>query len=173
VLLTRPGLARPRAGLKRILVAVDGSSPSREIAGVVRALVSDTGAEVVLLQVVVPVIVGDPVTGFTPIGVPEPLPDPAPALEEFAQEFIREGISTRALVVTGGASDRILEQARALDADLIAMATAGRKGLSRFMIGSVAEEVVRHMDRPVLLHRIPAKVEVTAKAHGRHAPGAD
>ena len=173
VLLTRPDLPRPRKPLERILVPIDGSAPSREVFGSVRKLVADSGVEVILFQVVVPVLVGDPVTGFTPIGIPQPLPDPAPRLEEFARELARAGLRTRAVVATGDAADQILEHARSLDADLIAMATAGRKGFSRFMIGSVAEKVVRRMDRPVLLHRISPRTDAGSQVQELHVQGAD
>jgi nucleotide-binding universal stress UspA family protein len=173
VLLTRPDVPRPRKPLERILVPIDGSAPSREVFGSVRNLVADSGAEVILFQVVVPVLVADPVTGFTPIGIPQPLPDPAPRLEEFARQLAREGLRTRSMVASGDAAGQILDHARSLDADLIAMATAGRKGFSRFVIGSVAEEVVRHMDRPVLLHRIAPKTDAGSQIQEMHAQGAD
>jgi len=173
VLLTRPDFSRPSRPMERILVPVDGSAQSLEVTSTVRELVAQTGAEVILLQVVVPVIVADPVTGFTPIGVPMPLPDPAPELETLARRLSREGIPTRAMVAHGGAADQILDHAKTLDADLIAMATSARKGLSRFMIGSVAENVVRRMDRPVLLHPIGLKTEAGAHVREVHAQGAD
>jgi nucleotide-binding universal stress UspA family protein len=174
VLLVRHGFHRPRKPLERILVPVDDSAGSRQVTGTVKKLVADTHAEVILLQVVVPILVSsDPVTGFMPIGVPQPLPDPRPSLEEFARQLLQEGISARAVVTVGGAANQILDQARAIDADLIAMATAGRKGLSRFMIGSVARDVVRHMDRPVILHRISPKAEATSQIPELHVQGAD
>jgi nucleotide-binding universal stress UspA family protein len=173
VLLTRPDLPRPRKALERILVPLDGSAASREVFVSVRSLVGDSGAEVILFQVVVPILVGDPVTGFTPIGIPQPLPDPRPRLEEAARRLALEGFRTRAVVASGDAADQILDHARSLDADLIAMATAGRKGFSRFMIGSVAEKVVRRMDRPVLLHRITPKAEAASQLQELHAQGAD
>jgi nucleotide-binding universal stress UspA family protein len=119
------------------------------------------------------VLVADPVTGFTPIGIPQPLPDPAPRLEEFARQLARSGLRTRAVVASGDAAAQILDHARSLDADLIAMATAGRKGFSRFVIGSVAENVVRHMDRPVLLHRISPKTDAGSQIQELHAQGTD
>jgi nucleotide-binding universal stress UspA family protein len=173
VLLTRPDLARPRKPLERILVPVDGTERSLEVTATVRDLSAGTGAEVILLQVVVPVVVADPVTGFSPIGVPMPLPDPTPQLEDVARRLSGEGAPARAVVAYGAAADQILDHAKALDADLIAMATAGRKGLSRFMIGSVAESVVRRMDRPVLLHRIAPKAEAETRVQEMHVQGAD
>jgi len=49
----------------------------------------------------------------------------------------------------------ILREAEAVGADLIAMETHGRHGLSRLLRGSVADKVVRGGVVPVLLHRQP------------------
>jgi nucleotide-binding universal stress UspA family protein len=40
-----------------------------------------------------------------------------------------------------------------MDADLIVLATHGRRGVSHFLIGSVAERVIRRATRPVLVVR--------------------
>lgn len=48
----------------------------------------------------------------------------------------------------------ILESAQQLEADLIAMTTHGRGGLGRLVLGSVADEVVRHAVCPLLLVRV-------------------
>ena len=47
------------------------------------------------------------------------------------------------------------EQAVAWKAELIVMGTHGRRGVERFMEGSVAEQIVRHADAPVLLVTAP------------------
>lgn len=54
-------------------------------------------------------------------------------------------------VRVGTAPETILDQARSWDADLIVMGTHGRTGLALFLNGSVAERVVRHARRPVLI----------------------
>jgi len=51
----------------------------------------------------------------------------------------------------GAASAVILEVAREFDADLIAMASHGRTGFRRFLMGSVAEQVLRDAEVPVLV----------------------
>ncbi|CAN5644484.1 universal stress protein [soil metagenome] len=66
-------------------------------------------------------------------------------LEELAIEG--EGCAVR----VGPAAETILEKARAWDADLIVMGTHGRTGIAHFLNGSVAEQVVRHARRPVLI----------------------
>lgn len=54
---------------------------------------------------------------------------------------------------TGRAFDQICRSARELKADLIVMATHGRTGLKRFVLGSNAERVVQHSSSPVLIVR--------------------
>jgi nucleotide-binding universal stress UspA family protein len=53
----------------------------------------------------------------------------------------------------GRISDKILESAYALSADLLVLGTHGRRGFHRFFIGSVAEEVIRTSNLPILLIR--------------------
>lgn len=71
---------------------------------------------------------------------------------------------TNGLVVThhlklGPAADTIVAIARELQIDHIVMGTHGKTGLERFLVGSVAEQVVRHSDLPVTTLRTkqPAK----------------
>lgn len=50
-------------------------------------------------------------------------------------------------------SEKIIETTGALDGDLVVLGTHGRRGFNRFLMGSVAEEVVRISNTPVLLVR--------------------
>ena len=63
----------------------------------------------------------------------------------------------RPLVVYGDPRDAILEAAANVHAGLIVMGTHGRRGVSRFVIGSVAENVVRRAPCPVLTIRDTVK----------------
>ena len=67
-----------------------------------------------------------------------------------------QGVAVTSLMETGPVADEILDVARFHDADLIAMATHGRRGLSRLVLGSVAEEVLRKSFVPVLAVRSAA-----------------
>lgn len=91
--------------------------------------------------------------------------DIAPILEEFeqlGQEITQEvtdkaeerGIPTFREVRKGVPHQEILDYADEVEADLIVMGTHGRTGLSRWMLGSVAEKVVRKSDIPVLLSEL-------------------
>jgi nucleotide-binding universal stress UspA family protein len=68
------------------------------------------------------------------------------------------------LLKTGDARDMIDEAAKELGADLIVMGTHGRRGVSRALLGSVAEMIVRTAPCPVLTIRSPGH-----KHSGRHA----
>jgi nucleotide-binding universal stress UspA family protein len=67
-----------------------------------------------------------------------------------------------------GVAGAILQKARAVHADLIVMGTHGRRGMSRLVMGSDAEGVVREATVPVLLVRSP-KVQRTTERSGRAA----
>lgn len=68
------------------------------------------------------------------------------------------GTIVRYTVEVGHAADAIIEKGASDPAMLIAMATHGRSGLDRYLLGSVAEKVLRGADNPVLLVRASAKV---------------
>jgi nucleotide-binding universal stress UspA family protein len=63
----------------------------------------------------------------------------------------KEEISFKADIVSGSPSESILRYAEDNHADLIAISTHGRSGLKRFIMGSVAQQVVHDSDIPVLV----------------------
>lgn len=71
-----------------------------------------------------------------------------------------EGLRVETELVIGSASNAILETAKRLGADLLVVGTHGRKGLSRLLLGSVAERLVRSATIPVLTVRHPGDDEV-------------
>lgn len=75
-------------------------------------------------------------------------------LEKHAERMRRRGLRvTTSVTVDAQAGHGILLEAEAVGSDAIAMATHGRKGLSRALIGSTADKVVRGTHLPLLLHR--------------------
>ena len=56
-------------------------------------------------------------------------------------------------VRTGDPVETILEYAESVDADLVVMGTAGRRGLDEYLLGSTTERVVRRSSVPVLAVR--------------------
>ena len=83
-------------------------------------------------------------------------------VEQQAREEVTNAVMERTdpkmdveiVIRSGNAADQILETAHEKDADLIVIATHGRTGVKRMALGSVAERVVRHSDRPVMTVRL-------------------
>jgi nucleotide-binding universal stress UspA family protein len=86
------------------------------------------------------------------------------ALEALAARCRSGARIGQALLKTGDARDMIDEAAKEIGADLIVMGTHGRRGVSRALLGSVAEMVVRTAPCPVLTIRTREQ-----KHSGRHA----
>jgi nucleotide-binding universal stress UspA family protein len=70
-------------------------------------------------------------------------------LRMIALQFVNTPVEC--VVRFGDAVRQILDEADSFGADLIAVSTAGRSGLSRALFGSVAEQVFRKAEAPVLL----------------------
>lgn len=68
-------------------------------------------------------------------------------------EFREKGIKTQNIVLDGSVAQAILNASKQENADLIAMASHGRTGLSRVFYGSVAEDVLHRVDRSLLIIR--------------------
>ncbi len=126
----------------RVLVPLDGSRLSLAIVEPLARLIEGTRVELTLLRVV------DPRSSVAH--------DEMPAAEltmalQLAEVRARLGLRAwvRSSVVRGDPAEEIVRHAR--DAELVAMTTHGRSGVERLLRGSVAEEVLRTCDRPLLL----------------------
>jgi nucleotide-binding universal stress UspA family protein len=139
---------------RRILVPVDGSKTSLQVLPAAADFASLFGAEVDVLSVDVPY----------PVPMGAELPPPPPKAGDSAREeaeravarFLEKGVKARPLTSSGDPAARILDTATAERADLIAMATHGWTGVTRWMLGSVTEKVLRHSTLPMLIVR-PAR----------------
>ncbi len=60
------------------------------------------------------------------------------------------GVKTESLIKVGDPADVIIDAAKSVGADMIVMGTHGRRGYDRFLLGSVAEKVVKGAKLPVL-----------------------
>jgi nucleotide-binding universal stress UspA family protein len=75
-------------------------------------------------------------------------------LEEAASQATASGVERIERTVTGGSPYRqILDYVEDQGIDLVVMGTHGRRGVDRFLLGSVAEKVVRAADCPVMTVR--------------------
>ena len=134
---------------RSILVPLDFDNSSKAALELAKQLGAATDATLHLLHVIAIVLApGEPAT----IVVTRE-DEVKAALEKIANEqlgLVKHQIHTR----TGDtAAWGVVEAARELHTDLIVMPTHGRRGLSRFFLGSVAERVVREAPCPVLTVR--------------------
>src|SRR6185369_11448258 len=74
-------------------------------------------------------------------------------LQSLASRLTNEGYPSRGVVRHGSAAEAILKVAAEERATLIALATHGRTGVGRLVLGSVAEKVLQSSPLPVLLAR--------------------
>lgn len=139
----------------KILVPVDFSEGSDAAFDWATVLARDTGAALLLVHVEsMPLAAGG---GEFIYALPEP---PTAELAERLQKIIPTDPSIPVIhrMLTGDPATSILRTADEENVDLIVMGTHGRRGLTRLLMGSVAEEVVRKAKCPVLTVKQPAAV---------------
>ncbi len=137
---------------RRILAPTDFSSLSERGVAEAASLARSLGAEVVLLHVVEPAVMAGDLYGASAMAtVMEELQNSArQALARSVAKIKKSGQRCRGVLANGGAATTIVDTAARLRIDLIVLATHGRSGLSHFLLGSVAERVVRTAACPVL-----------------------
>jgi nucleotide-binding universal stress UspA family protein len=156
VLTTRragAGTAKPR--LKSILAPVDHSAFSRKASDYAATLAARLGARLTLLHVVPPIAS----SGRRPLEESQLNARAAEGakaeLAQLAQQLEKTAPRIATLVATGDSTAEILRVAEKSAPDLIVVATHARGGIGRFLLGSTAENIVRHAPCPVLVVRQP------------------
>jgi len=74
-------------------------------------------------------------------------------LAGLAKRRVKPHVPVRHHLLNGTASAKIVEMTARASADLIVTGSEGRRGMKRFLVGSVAERVIRHARCPVLVVR--------------------
>ena len=82
-------------------------------------------------------------------------------LDNAGENLRKKGATTEVRVEVGHAAEEIIKAADDIEADIIAMSTHGRSGLSRWAFGSVTDRVLRGGHKPVLVVRSPKEIEKT------------
>jgi len=147
-----------------IVVPLDTSERAEKILPHVEALCGIKMAKVILVHVVEPAAFPPapavPQAGATQV-TPQAQLDQLEALRVAGEEYLSKiqtilktkEIDAEAVIETGQAAERIVHLAEKRDADLIAIASHGRTGLSRVFFGSVAAGVLHRSETPLLLVR--------------------
>jgi nucleotide-binding universal stress UspA family protein len=165
ILLVRPretaSELRGEPALRHILIPLDGSALAEQMVRPAVALGTVMQADYTLFQVVPHVRL----PGFDPTGSELSETTEPPLLGQHRREAeyyldqIADGLRAQGrrvqtrVVVHPHAAAAILEEVQARGIDLLALATHGRGGLPRLLLGSVADKVLQGAAIPVLLYR--------------------
>jgi len=147
--------------IKTILCALDFSEVSPKVAAYAKALAQVCGAKIIALYVapsltqyvefhVQASYIDDFVTGIVH-GASE-------TMDTFLKDYFTD-VPAEGRVVTGYAAEEIVSAAEEMKADIIVLGTHGRRGLDKFLFGSVAEKVIKTSSVPVLSMRPDPKPE--------------
>lgn len=156
---------------QRILVPTDGSGPMAEVLDAAAEVARRFGASIDVLCVV---------DTYADVYVSEIRVDFREALLSWGRQNLeeaakrlkgREGVRFAVHLREDHPAEGILRFARENRTDLIVMGTVGRRGIKRLLLGSVAEEVIRRAEAPVLAVRASAAAKGKPAAAGRGRGG--
>lgn len=134
---------------KKILVTLDGSETAEEILPHIQAL-SGSDGEVHLLRVAM----AHTLPGVDPTDAQAKVVREGEDYLKAVEDRLKQtGIKVESHVRYGHPAEEILDHIEHRNVDLIAMTTHGRSGVGRWLMGSVAEKVVRSCPIPVLVVR--------------------
>ena len=138
--------------IKKILCPVDLSENSVKLAEYASTLAKALGVEVCVLYVA-PTL--SQYVGFhvPPSSIENFVGEIVDGAVKNMEKFVAEnfsGVKASGKVITGYAAEEILHYATEIDADIIILATHGRRGIDRVLFGSVAEKVVKNALQAVL-----------------------
>lgn len=162
----------------RIIVTLDGSAEAEPVIGPASELAATMGATVYLVRVEmppIPVEYGNLISDYGAYYGRELAQENKQRREEAYQyldkvqaAFLAKGANCVKVVRFGQPPDQIIECATEINASMIVMATHARGRIGQFMLGSVAEEVMRRSHLPVMLvhtNHTPKKDKSTTDRH--------
>jgi nucleotide-binding universal stress UspA family protein len=143
---------------RKILVPLDGSQLAERALGPALALARHDEAEVMLTRVPVAAQMFIPAEGGYGLLYPEQSTGESREeahqyLAQIAAAQAERGLKLRVLVAEGDVAASVADTARHEGADLIVMSSHGYSGLTRWLLGSVAEKVLHDAPCPVLVVR--------------------
>jgi nucleotide-binding universal stress UspA family protein len=158
VTVTATGALSHWQGMKRILVATDGSLTATDAVGFAIDFASARDAELIFVHVVATIDFAAPL-GFDDPGVAlphEPTEQDRRPLQEAAAVATEHGVAATSILLGGSTADEIVGHAESNDVDLIVIGSRGRGAVSSALLGSVALGVLHAASQPVLVVRCAA-----------------
>lgn len=137
----------------RILVGVDGSEPSSAAVKTAGRLAQEQRAEVVLCFVIPPAPIFVDAAALTLVEFDRKAREEGAALLEAARDMVPAGVPVTESILLGQAASSLLDEGKQRQCDLIVIGSHGRSAFGRFLLGSVAIQVVAHAETPVLVVR--------------------
>ena len=135
---------------KRILVPLDGSEVAETILPYAEDLASTHKAKIVLLRVALAHTLPGQDEVEAEVSVVREAEEYLKGIEE---NLRKKGFEVESHVRYGKGAEEIVDFCHEPDIDAVAMSTHGRTGVGKWLLGSVAEKVVRHCPIPTLLFR--------------------
>ncbi len=161
VLLIRPHeqAALQTPSISQVLVPLDGSSSAEQAVPYASFIAKAFKAPALIVRTVPTTWLGTadpytPDTGMSPELLEILETDAKDCVARTAEQLERQGIRTKTHAALGEAAGTITDFARATPGTLVVMASHGRTGLGRTLLGSVADRVVRSSAAPVLVVRV-------------------
>jgi nucleotide-binding universal stress UspA family protein len=137
----------------KIMIATDGSTQVRKAVEAGIDIAKLVGAKLYAVYVLVPTTHTIREAGWEKVAM-EHLVDEGRKATGFVEDTAKaEGLEVESIFLKGHPADEILKFAERSGVEMIVMGTFGKTGLDRFLLGSVAENVVRHSKVPVLVVR--------------------
>ena len=145
---------------KRILVATDGSTLSKKAVADAISLAATCGAELIALKVV-PRYPMAYFEGSIPLNAKDVariegrwVEEAQAAVDAVTKLATAKGVKAKGVVSRSDiVSDAIIAAAKKQKAELVVMASHGRKGIKRLLLGSETQQVLTHCHVPVLVLR--------------------
>ncbi|MEO9255573.1 MAG: universal stress protein [Tepidiformaceae bacterium] len=163
----------------KILIPLDGSDEAEAALEPATEIAKRFNSNVVLLQVTPgfgQIIGASAAESFGASGSIEAAATVAQAAESAANSYLDSlrgkygNPNWQVLVGEGAAGTTIADQSIKLGVDLIVMATHARSGIKRLFLGSVADDVIRNVDVPVLVVQMPDEDQKHEHEHRPQAP---
>jgi nucleotide-binding universal stress UspA family protein len=142
--------------LRKILVPLDGSKLSEAAFPLAVNLAKETGAEIVLLQVIESIDFSG-YNDITPEVINKFKAGSHSAARDYLEKIKNSMINVHPLISTATgekpAAEKIIDYSEANNCDLIVMSTNGRSGIGRWVFGSITDKVLHTGKKPVLVIR--------------------
>lgn len=140
--------------IKKVLIAIDNEPSSEKVALHGFQLGSRLNAEIALISVIDTTMIMTE-GSVTPMEFAETMKNECKKNQQLLVDQVFKESKVWTFVEEGKPYEVILNVAKEWEADIIVLGTHGRMGISHLLLGSVAEKVVRHAEKPLFI--IPTK----------------